>query len=479
MHDENSAEGAVGPGATPAAARVEPPKRYSLGTAVCLIMGICIGSGIFFKSDNVLMATGGDVGLGVAMFCVAALYIVFGGLALSLFAARTDGAGGLVDYAQRFVSPGFARVLGWFYTFVYLPSVTAVIFWVVGVYACLVAGVDAGFWTQLGIGVVALLACGALNALAPRASGWLQGLTTALKAVPLVAVGAIGLAALLGGTAQVAPAAAAQGAAAQGGSLAWLAAAAPIAFAFDGWTAAPSIAPELADARRNLPRALVIAPLAILGLYLAYFVGLSWTLGPDAIVASGDASLSALFVRLLGPQAATLPNLVALLAIVGTGNGLVLALMRMPQAVAQRGDVPGAAWLAEEGDGHAVPPHSALVAMATILCWMGAHAAVQTLGLIPNGDVSEVSVSLSMLVMVPLFAAALRMWRRGEAGVVRGLVAPVLATLGCVFVGVSGVASAERLPFVLGELALVALLWLLWRFVCRDAEPAADGGRAR
>ena len=63
-------------------------RRYSLMTAVCLIMGICIGSGIFFKSDNVLVATGGSVAAGVVMFCLAATYIVFGGLCLTLFAAR-------------------------------------------------------------------------------------------------------------------------------------------------------------------------------------------------------------------------------------------------------------------------------------------------------------------------------------------------------------------------------------------------------
>ena len=92
-------------------------RRYSLTTAICLIMGICIGSGIFFKSDNVLIATGGSIGAGVVMFCLAATYIVFGGLCLTLFAARTDGAGGLVDYADRFVSPLFARLIGMHYAF--------------------------------------------------------------------------------------------------------------------------------------------------------------------------------------------------------------------------------------------------------------------------------------------------------------------------------------------------------------------------
>lgn len=442
-----------------------PGRRYSLATAICLIMGICIGSGIFFKSDNVLVATGGDIGLGVLMFVVAALYIVFGGLALSLFAARADGAGGLVDYAERFVSPRFARLIGWHYAFVYLPSVTAVVFWVVGVYGCLVLGLRATFAWQMGVGLVALLACSAANAAAPRLSGWLQNASTLVKVAPLVVVGAMGAATVAGGRALTVAHPA--GAAADASGLAWLAAAAPIAFSFDGWPAATSIAPELRDARRNLPIALVVAPLAILALYLAYFVGLSVTLGPDAVMAVGDQSLSVLFVRLFGEGAAAWPNLVALLAVLGTGNGLVLALQRMPRALALRGDLPAGWGLGERGG------RSALVALACCLAWMGAHALAHEADLIPNGDVSEVSVSLTMLLMLPYFVGAWALWRRGKAGRLRGLVAPALAGAACLFVGVSGLAEPARWPVAAAELGVIGALWLVWRAAARRA---ADRG---
>ena len=78
-----------------------PVKRYSLVTAICLIVGICIGSGIFFKSDNILIATDGNVALGVAMMLLAATTIVFGGLTLARFAARTTGHGGLIAYGRN------------------------------------------------------------------------------------------------------------------------------------------------------------------------------------------------------------------------------------------------------------------------------------------------------------------------------------------------------------------------------------------
>ena len=107
-------------------------ERYTLTTALCMIVGICIGSGIFFKSDNILIATGGNVALGVAMFLLAATTIVFGGLTLARFASRTDGAGGPIAYAERFLGPHRLSFVCWHFTLFYLPLVTSTICWVVG-----------------------------------------------------------------------------------------------------------------------------------------------------------------------------------------------------------------------------------------------------------------------------------------------------------------------------------------------------------
>ena len=43
----------------------ELQKRYGLITAICMIVGTVIGSGVFFKAQNVLIATNGDMPLGI------------------------------------------------------------------------------------------------------------------------------------------------------------------------------------------------------------------------------------------------------------------------------------------------------------------------------------------------------------------------------------------------------------------------------
>lgn len=434
--------------------------RYSLTTAIFLIMGICIGSGILFKSDNVLVATGGNVWLGALMFVIAAFYIMFGGLTLSLYAAHTDSAGGLVAYAQQFVSSGYARLMGWNYTLIYLPIITAIIFWVVGVYAVQVFALPDTLEVQVAIGACALVGCSILNAFAPRAAGHFQSASTIIKIIPLVAVGVLGMIFILSGKSSVsAPNPSILTAAGTG----WLLAAAPISYSYDGWPIATSIAPELKNARRNLPIALVVAPLLILALYLTYFLGLSFTLGPDTVIQAGDKSLGLLFERLFGTGAGGWPNLLALLAVLGTGNGLVLSHARMPQALALREELPASKWLSEVNSRWQMPLHSSLVAFLLVAAWLCVHYLAQSINLIPNGDISEVSIAFTLLMMAPYFLCAFRLWRQHKAGLMRGFFSPALALIGCLFVAGSALSDISRLPGAALNACALVICWLVWK----------------
>ena len=45
-------------------------KRYGLITAICMVVGIVIGSGVFFKAEKILNATGGDLPLGILAWLI-------------------------------------------------------------------------------------------------------------------------------------------------------------------------------------------------------------------------------------------------------------------------------------------------------------------------------------------------------------------------------------------------------------------------
>ena len=109
--------------------------EYGLFTAIAMIVGIVIGSGIFFKSDNILVATGGSVALGVLVFCIAAIAIIFGSLTISQLASRSSKEGGLIAYAEEYYNKSTSCAFGWFQTFLYFPTLIAVVSWLESTFA--------------------------------------------------------------------------------------------------------------------------------------------------------------------------------------------------------------------------------------------------------------------------------------------------------------------------------------------------------
>ncbi len=139
---------------------MEQQKReYGLFTTIAMIVGIVIGSGIFFKSDDMLDYTGGSVGLAVLVFCIAAFTIVFGCLTFSQLAALSDKPGGVVTYANEFIGKRWASLFGWFQVFVYYPTLTVLLCWVVGIYTGLTMGWDLTFVGMVGVGLVWFFIC--------------------------------------------------------------------------------------------------------------------------------------------------------------------------------------------------------------------------------------------------------------------------------------------------------------------------------
>jgi basic amino acid/polyamine antiporter, APA family len=73
-------------------------RKFGLLTTVAMIVGIVIGSGIFFKVDNILAAVNGNVALGVVAWIIGGAGIVFGGLTMAVLAKRDENVGGLITY---------------------------------------------------------------------------------------------------------------------------------------------------------------------------------------------------------------------------------------------------------------------------------------------------------------------------------------------------------------------------------------------
>lgn len=411
----------------------ELQKRYNLVTALAMIVGIVIGSGIFFKADNVLKYTGGNVGLGVVVFVLAAFAIIFGSLSIGELAKRSTSHGGLIAYADEFVSPHFSTVIGWFQLFLYYPTLGVVVTWVVGIYTALLFGVkDASLELQMGIGLAWFLVCFAFNIFSAVFAGKFQIFSTIVKLIPLFV---LGVCAFVFGDPVNAISHPTQQAVQATQSLAWLGAVGPIAFAFDGWVVATSISGELKNPQRDLPLALVIAPLLILAGYLIYFVGITSYLGVEQVMTLGDDSVNKVASNLFGDTFAKAFLVFVVISVMGTVNGLILGLIRLPHALALHRRIPLSDKLNQVSPRYQLSVGSAVFALGLSLFWAVVHYFVMKYSLLGEMDISEIAIVMSYVLYLVFYYTVFKMWRKGEIkSVFFGCLAPLFGALGSLFV---------------------------------------------
>ncbi|TFG82605.1 MAG: amino acid permease, partial [Erysipelotrichales bacterium] len=310
-------------------------RKFGLLTTSAMIVGIVIGSGIFFKTDNILAAVNGSVFLGVLAWIVGGIGIIFGGLTIAVLAKRDEHVGGLITYCEMTWGKTLGYLAGWFQIMFYYPALVAVVSWVGAMYMSELFG-----WTTAGtffgvayawvpawqfpfsltewtltLGIIAIFFT--LNSFATRAAGKFQSFAMIVKVSALFVLAFTGL--TFGN-----PVAVTQFADAGHIGSGFIAALVPIAFAFDGWQVAPSIAHEIKNPKRNLPLALTFAPLLIMLIYIAYFIGLNAVLGPEKILSLGDSAVSVFAQQFFGNVGYRVVLVAVVLSVLGTSNGLIL-----------------------------------------------------------------------------------------------------------------------------------------------------------
>ena len=104
-------------------------KKYGLLTAICMVVGIVVGSGVFFKAQTILEKTGGDMPLGILAWVIGGVIMIFCILGFSVMAQKYEKVNGAVDYAEAACGEKYAYMLGWFMSTIYYPSMTSVLAW--------------------------------------------------------------------------------------------------------------------------------------------------------------------------------------------------------------------------------------------------------------------------------------------------------------------------------------------------------------
>lgn len=403
-------------------------KKYGLMVAITMVIGIVIGSGIFFKSDDILKYTNGSIGLGVIVFIIGAISIIFGSLAISELAARNDEPGGMIAYADRFCGKKIASAFGWFNTFVYYPGLCSVVSWIAGVYICMLFGIESTLETEILIGAVCLVVVYLMNILSAKLAGLFQGAATIIKLIPLVFIAIAGLTfGDPGSIVSIDTEALA--------STSWFIALAPMAYAFDGWIVSTTIGNEIKDSKKKLPLALIISPIIILVVYIAYFIGITSYVGPDKVMELGNAHVQYAAQNLLGDWGAKAVITFVVISVLGTLNGMSLGNIRMPYSLAIRGVFPKQKAVGKMNEKLSIPVVSAIVSFVISGVWYFVHYMTMKHNLLGGSDISEISIVTNYLLFIFLYVAVMVLAKKGEVkSIWRGYIVPIIAIFGSLII---------------------------------------------
>lgn len=413
---------------------------YGLLTATAMIIGIVVGSGIFFKSDDILLYTGGSTILGVLVFCIGAWSIIFGSLTLTELSVRTKKNGGIVGYYEDFISRKVACGFGWFQTFVYYPTLNAVISWVASIYTFSLLGIKASLEMEILTGFALMLIIYAVNTLSIKLGGYFQNVSTIIKLIPLIGIAIISV--FLGTSNTEIPAGVEIITKSKVG-FGWIAALVPIAFSFDGWVIAASITNEVKNPQKNMPLALTFGPLAVLGVYILYFLGLNKLLGAEYIMSVGNTAVNKAGEIILGSYGSRILLVFVIISILGVINGVTLGSLRMPQALGSKGMIPGAEKIEAINPKINLSIWSCIISFAVSALWLLIHYLTQRNGILGGGDVSEISIVFSYTCYIILYVKVIHMKKNKIIrSFFKGIICPVFAITGSAIILIGGIASS-------------------------------------
>lgn len=347
-------------------------KKFGLITTISMIIGIVIGSGIFFKTPEIIKASQGNILLGALAFVIAAISIIFGGLTIANYTANDEGVGGIISYCETAYNKRVGYLAGWFQIIIYYPAITAVVAWVGASYTLGLFGMDNlltnGSFNPMvwpvTFGYLVLFFF--LNAFKTLYAGKLQSILMYVKVCALIIFAFLGF--IYGQPESIITNFSAYPVSSSGVLLALVA----VVYAFDGWVIAPSIAHEIKDSKRNLTKALVIAPLIVTVIYLLYYFGLA-SLQDVSVILSGQDPLGILANTLFGDIGMKVVYMAVVLSILGTLNGVILGYIRLPYALAIRNELPGSKYIAVIDAKTGVPLMSVIFAFCMACVMLTLH----------------------------------------------------------------------------------------------------------
>jgi amino acid transporter len=317
--------------------RQDLPRKIGLWSAIAVVIGTTIGSGIFRTPAGVANRLPGTVPL-FAVWVTGGVLALCGALTLAEVAGAHPNTGGIFDFIRR----GFGRLPAFLFGWAELAIIRAASLGAISTtfaeYFLRVLKHDPGVEPYRSyvhyIAATAIAVTAAFNYIGLRSGSLVQNLTTVAKYLGLVFIVmlAIGYGLPHGGAAHFSPPLPPGSFTVAAFGLALVS----VLWAYDGWADLTFISGEIKDPRRNIPRALLIGTGMVIGIYLLANVGYVAmfpieTIRSSKLVAADAAS------QVLGSAGVAFVAITVMFSTFGTLNGSILTSPRIFYAMADEG----------------------------------------------------------------------------------------------------------------------------------------------
>ena len=306
-------------------------KSVGFVQGLAIVVGMIIGSGIFLKPSVVLSEAGSPV-MALIAWVLGGVVTLCSALSIAEIASNIPRAGGLYTYLEELYGEKWGFLLGWVQSIISYPASVAAQAIAFATYSAYF--IPMSMWEQRGLALGVMGFILILNIISTKCGGFIQVLATIGKLVPVVAILGVGM---FSGTA---PGASGMSAELIGGGSANIGAATlGTLWAYDGWIGVTNMAAEMKNPKKNLPKVIAVGIIFVIVVYALFNIVLFNALPAQSLAASGTPGADAA-VALFGSGGAAFLTAGIMVSVFGSLNGYLMTAARVPQAMAERKQLP-------------------------------------------------------------------------------------------------------------------------------------------
>lgn len=306
-------------------------RSLGFGSAISIVIGTIIGSGIFFKQASILDSAGSST-MAIAAWIFGGVITLTAGLTIAEIGAQMPYTGGLYVYVENLYGRICGFLAGWMQVIVYGPAIIASVAGFMSIMITNLFGIDAKW--RIPVALITIIAIGLMNFLENNVAAAFSVITTIGKMIPIAAIIIFGL--FWGHQDALGQTVSEVNRSAGGFGVAVLA----TLFGYDGWILIANLGGEMKNPQKLLPKAIILGISSVLVIYTLITIGIFRFIPANMIHSLGENTTSYLATKAFGDIGGKLLSIGIIISMMGTLNGKIITFPRIVYAMARRGDLP-------------------------------------------------------------------------------------------------------------------------------------------